>query len=118
MRPRLTVIVPCFNEEATLPLLHPRLAAVLDTIAADARVLYVDDGSRDGTVALVDALAAQDPRVGLLKLSRNFGKEIAMSAGLDHADADAVVLIDADLQDPPELIPALFAKFQDGYDVV
>jgi polyisoprenyl-phosphate glycosyltransferase len=118
MRPRLTVIVPCFNEEATLPLLHPRLAAVLDGIAADARVLYVDDGSSDRTVALVDAFAAQDPRVALLKLSRNFGKEIAMSAGIDHADADAVVLIDADLQDPPELIPALFAKFQDGYDVV
>ena len=118
MRPRLTVIVPCFNEEATLPLLHPRLAAVLDGIAADARVLYVDDGSRDRTVAIVDALAAQDPRVSLLKLSRNFGKEIAMSAGLDHADGDAVVVIDADLQDPPELVPALFAKFQEGYDVV
>jgi glycosyltransferase involved in cell wall biosynthesis len=118
MRPRLTVIVPCFNEEATLPLLHGRLVAVLDRLEAEARILYVDDGSRDRTVALVDALATQDPRVALLKLSRNFGKEIAMSAGLDHADADAVVLIDADLQDPPELIPELVAKFREGYDVV
>ena len=110
MRPRLTVIVPCFNEEATLPLLHPRLGAVLDALDADARVLYVDDGSRDRTVELIEAIASQDPRVALLRLSRNFGKEIAMSAGLDHADADAVVLIDADLQDPPELIPELLAK--------
>ncbi|HET9483388.1 MAG TPA: glycosyltransferase family 2 protein [Xanthomonadales bacterium] len=118
MRPRLTVIVPCFNEEATLPLLHPRLGAVLDALDADARVLYVDDGSRDRTVELIEAIASQDPRVALLRLSRNFGKEIAMSAGLDHADADAVVLIDADLQDPPELIPELVAKHREGYDVV
>ncbi len=118
MRPSLTVIVPCYNEEATLPLLHPRLLAVLDALDVDARVLYVDDGSRDRTVALVDALASQDARVALLKLSRNFGKEIAMSAGLDHADADAVVVIDADLQDPPELIGALFERFREGYDVV
>jgi len=118
MRPGLTVIVPCFNEEATLPLLHGRLVAVLDRLDAEARILYVDDGSRDRTAALVDAFASQDPRVALLKLSRNFGKEVAMSAGLDHADADAVVLIDADLQDPPELIPELVARFREGYDVV
>src|SRR5688500_1132201 len=118
MRPGLTVLVPCFNEEATLPLLHGRLVAVLDRLDAEARILYVDDGSRDRTAALVDAFASQDPRVALLKLSRNFGKEVAMSAGLDHADADAIVLIDADLQDPPELIPELVARFREGYDVV
>ncbi|HVF33961.1 MAG TPA: glycosyltransferase family 2 protein [Candidatus Saccharimonadia bacterium] len=117
-RVRLTVLVPCFNEEATLPLLHPRLVAALDGLDADVRVLYVDDGSADRTAALVDALASADPRVALLKLSRNFGKEIAMSAGLDHAEGDAVVIIDADLQDPPELVAALFAKFREGYDVV
>lgn len=116
--PRLCVIVPCFNEEAVLPLLHPRLVAALATLGADWRVLYVDDGSRDGTLPALAALAVHEPRVGVLSLSRNFGKEIAMSAGLDLADADAVVLIDADLQDPPELIAALWAKFREGYDVV
>lgn len=118
VRTRLTILVPCFNEEATLPLLHPRLIAALEGLDADARVLYVDDGSTDRTVALVDALATEDARVALLKLSRNFGKEIAMSAGLDHAEGDAVVIIDADLQDPPELIGELLNKFREGYDVV
>ena len=81
----------------------PRCSTRLPTL--DARVLYVDDGSRDGTWAVLQALAAADPRVALLRLSRNFGKELALTAGLDHADADAAVVLDADLQDPPELIP-------------
>ena len=115
---RLCVIVPCFDEEDTVAPLHDRLAATLRTMGVDWRVLYVDDGSRDGTAAALAALAGRDPRVGVLGLSRNFGKEIAMSAGLDLADADAVVLMDADLQDPPELIAALWAKFLEGYDVV
>ena len=115
---RLTAIVPCYNEEATLPLLHPRLVAALERSGTDWRVLYVDDGSVDRTVPIVEALASQDARVALLALSRNFGKEIAMSAGLDHAGGDAVVVIDADLQDPPELVPELVAKWREGYDVV
>jgi glycosyltransferase involved in cell wall biosynthesis len=81
-------------------------------------MLYVDDGSRDNTWGIMQSLAAADPRVGALKLSRNFGKEIALTAGLDHVDADAAIVIDADLQDPPELIPELVAQWQAGYDVV
>jgi glycosyltransferase involved in cell wall biosynthesis len=97
---------------------HRRLAAVFDALAMDCGVLYVDDGSSDDTWAIVTALAARDARCGGLKLSRNFGKEAALTAGLDHVDADAVVVIDADLQDPPELIPELVAKWHAGHDVV
>lgn len=115
----LVVVVPCFDEAEALPLFHPRLITALARIDADARVLYVDDGSGDATRALLAELAAADPRVGFLALSRNFGKEAAMSAGLDHADADAVALIDADLQDPPELIADFWARFvADGADVI
>ncbi|MDO1527660.1 glycosyltransferase family 2 protein [Fulvimonas sp. R45] len=116
--PQLTVVVPAYNEAAVLEAFHQRLAAVLDTLPLDADVLYVDDGSRDGTWAVIATLAGRDPRCGGLKLSRNFGKEAALTAGLDHADADAAVVIDADLQDPPELIPELVAQWQAGHDVV
>src|SRR3546814_18993862 len=91
--------------------MHERLAAVLATLDLDTHVLYVDDGSRDQTWAVLESLAAHDPRVGLLRLSRNFGKELALTAGLDHAgDCDAVIVLDADGQDPPELIPPFVAK--------
>lgn len=117
-RPLLTAVVPCHNEAAVLPLLHPRLSAALDRIDAEARILYVDDGSTDGTGDVILDLAAADPRVGAILLSRNFGKEAALTAGLDHAIGDAVVVLDADLQDPPELIPEFWARFLDGHDVV
>jgi len=117
-RPTLCVVVPCYNEIEVLPLLHARLLATLDALpAADGRVLYVDDGSSDGTGEALLALARSDPRVGAALLARNFGKEAAMTAGLDLADADAVVVIDADLQDPPELIGELFERFREGHDV-
>jgi polyisoprenyl-phosphate glycosyltransferase len=116
----LTIVVPLFNEADGLVPLWARLAPVLDALAAEvtASVLFVDDGSRDDSLDRVVHMAASDDRVGYLALSRNFGKEIAMSAGLDHADSDWVVLIDADLQDPPELIPALLARAREGYDNV
>jgi polyisoprenyl-phosphate glycosyltransferase len=117
-RPTLCVVVPCYNEIEVLPLLHARLRAALEAVSADASVLYVDDGSSDGTGAALLALARSDPRVGAVLLARNFGKEAAMTAGLDLADADAVVMIDADLQDPPELIGELWRKFLEGHDVV
>ena len=118
--PKLTVVVPAYNESEGLRDFHARLAAVFDGMSDLAcEVLYVDDGSRDDTWAVMSALRAADPdRVSTLKLSRNFGKELALTAGLDHADADAVVVIDADLQDPPELIPTFVAHWRDGYDVV
>lgn len=114
----LSVVVPVFNEQEVLPEFHARLSAVLDGLDQSAQIIYVNDGSTDATAAIVRRLAEQDARVMLLDLSRNFGKEIALTAGLDHADADAVVVIDADLQDPPELIPELVSHWLDGYDVV
>lgn len=116
--PRLTVVVPAYNEAAVLEQFHARLGSTLDQLPLPCDVLYVDDGSSDRTWALIEELVARDPRAGGLKLSRNFGKEAALTAGLDHVDADAAVVIDADLQDPPELIPALVEQWQAGFDVV
>lgn len=120
-RERLTVVVAAFNEAEALPALHPRIAAVLDGLAGegvDGHVLYVDDGSRDRTWAVLDGFASADPRVSLLRLSRNFGKEAALTAGLDRIDEGAALILDADGQDPPELIPAFVAKWRQGYDDV
>jgi glycosyltransferase involved in cell wall biosynthesis len=120
-RTLLTVVVAAFNEEAALPLLHPRLATVLDGLRAggvESRVLSVDDGSRDGSWRVLQQIAAADPRVALLRLSRNFGKEAALTAGLDLIDEGAALLLDADGQDPPELIPQFVAKWREGFDDV
>lgn len=118
--PAISVVVPCFNEQHVLACFHARLVAALEATGESWDVLYVNDGSRDGTLATLEALAAADPRIGLLNLSRNFGKEIALTAGLDHARAsEAVVVIDADLQDPPELIPELVRVWRaEGVDNV
>ena len=116
--PRLTVVVPAYNESAVLEAFHARLSRVLDELPLDSDVLYVDDGSTDSTWLLMTALAARDGRTGAIKLSRNFGKEAALTAGLDQVDADAAIVIDADLQDPPELIPALVERWREGFDVV
>lgn len=121
-RDQLTVVIAAFNEAEALPLLHPRLLAVLDGLAqeagVDGRVLYVDDGSRDATWPVLQGFAAADPRVGVLRLSRNFGKEAALTAGLDHVDQGAVLILDADGQDPPELIPQFVMKWREGFDDV
>ena len=114
----LTIVIAAFNEESALPVLHPRLSRVLDGLDLDCRVLYVDDGSRDRTWEVLRGIAAADPRVSLLRLARNFGKELALTAGLDQVHTDAAVVLDADGQDPPELIPAFVAKWREGYDVV
>lgn len=114
----LTVVVPAYNEAGGLPEFHRRLRAVLKGLGLVSRVLYVDDGSTDGTWVAVAALMAEDAAIDALRLSRNFGKEAALTAGLDCCDADAVVVIDADLQDPPEVIPELVAAWRAGSDVV
>ncbi|MDZ7661174.1 MAG: glycosyltransferase family 2 protein [Thiohalophilus sp.] len=114
----LSVIVPAYNEQEVLPEFHRRLCAVLDTVPMAAEIIYVNDGSQDETLAELQRLREQDARVAVLDLSRNFGKEIALSAGLQHAGGDVVVVIDADLQDPPELIPEFITQWQAGYDVV
>jgi len=121
--PKLTVVVPAYNESEGLRDFHARLAAVLDGLQSgsaplETEVLYVDDGSRDDTWEVMRALRDADARVSTLRLSRNFGKELALTAGLDHVDADAAIVIDADLQDPPELIPTFVAHWREGYDVV
>jgi len=117
-RRSLSVVVPVYNEMEVLPEFHRRVCAVLATLDMNCQIIYVNDGSTDGTLEIIHELDARQVRVQLVDLSRNFGKEIALTAGLDHADSDAVVVIDADLQDPPELIPELIEHWLDGYDVV
>ena len=111
---RLSIVVPVYNEEETLAEFHRRLAAVLEGVSYEAEIVYVDDGSRDTSLELMHGLRRADPRVALIQLSRNFGKEAAMTAGLDYADGDAIILIDADLQDPPEVIPDLIVPWAEG----
>lgn len=114
----VSIIIPAYNEEKVIEAFYQRLGAVLNGLAVQAEMLFVNDGSTDKTQAILEQLGATDPRVGQVSLSRNFGKEIAMTAGLDHARGDATIVIDADLQDPPELIPELLRHWHDGYDVV
>ena len=117
---RLTLLITAFNEQEALPQLHPRLCAQLQALdgSVDGRILYVDDGSSDATWSVMQQLAAQEPRVSALRLSRNFGKEAALTAGLDFVEEGAVILLDADGQDPPELIPQFVALWQQGHDDV
>jgi dolichol-phosphate mannosyltransferase len=116
----VSVVCPVFDEEQVLPHFHAELCDVLAGLAAeyDFEVLYIDDGSRDGTLGLVRALAAADPRVRYLSFSRNFGQQAALTAGMEHARGDAVITLDADLQHPPAVIPELLRRWQDGCDVV
>ena len=114
----LSVVVPVYNEEDVLPEFHRRLSAALDRLAMACEIVYVNDGSSDTSLRLIHSLRTADPRVSVVNLSRNFGKEIAMTAGIDLAQGDGVVIIDADLQDPPELISELVREWKSGYDVV
>lgn len=117
----LSVIVPAYNEEEVLPIFHARLVAALANtpeLAGDWEVVYVNDGSKDGTLRILQELQQQDASIGVANLSRNFGKEAAMSAGLKLARGKAIILIDADLQDPPELIGDMVRAWQQGADVV
>jgi polyisoprenyl-phosphate glycosyltransferase len=118
--PLLSIVCPAFEEEEVLPLFHAALHDALAPLAGRYRleILYVDDGSRDGTLAVLRGMAARDTRVRYLSLARNFGQQAALTAGLEHARGDAVITLDSDLQHPPTLIPALVAKWRDGHDVV
>ncbi|MFC0111639.1 glycosyltransferase family 2 protein [Kibdelosporangium aridum] len=115
---RLSVVVPCFNEENGLADLHARLSAVLPMVTLDFELVMVDDGSSDQTLARMRELASEDPHVRYVALSRNFGKESAMLAGLSHADGDVVAIMDADLQHPPELLSQMIELLGKGYDQV
>jgi dolichol-phosphate mannosyltransferase len=114
---RLSLVIPVYNEEEALPALFDALRPVLGSIGCEYEILFVDDGSRDGSGRLL-AKAAADPHVQVLTFSRNFGHQAAITAGLDFASGDAVVVMDADLQDPPEMLPEMVALYRQGYDVV
>ena len=118
MSAELSVVVPVYNEQESVPELYRRLTAALSGVVKSFEVVLVDDGSSDSTWEIIRELAARDGRVKGLSFSRNFGHQMAFTAGLDHAGGDAVVIMDADLQDPPELLPELVARWRDGYDVV
>ncbi len=117
-RVRLSVVIPFYNEGANVDALFDRLVPVLDRLDAEWEVVCVNDGSRDDTLDRLLDVHDRDPRVKVVDLSRNFGKELALSAGLGHVTGDAVVPMDADLQHPPELLPQFLAKWREGYDVV
>lgn len=120
-KPKLTAVIPVLNEEKGIDLLLGELLPVLDATGLDCSILFVDDGSTDGTFAKVRTIAARDSRITAIALSRNFGKEIAVAAGLRYAafgGCDAAVVMDSDLQHPPEVIPELVAKWREGHDVV
>lgn len=116
--PELSVLVPVFNEADNIPLLIERLTPALERCAASHEIIFVNDGSQDATMAALRAAHARDPRVDAISFSRNFGKEVAIAAGLDHARGRAVVIMDADLQHPPETIAAMVGKWREGYENV
>jgi dolichol-phosphate mannosyltransferase len=118
-RPIVSVVVPVYNERENLGALEERLPLLLEQIVAGRfEILFVDDGSRDGSGELLDAMSGRDPRCKVIHLSRNFGQQPALQAGLDFAAGQAVILMDADLQDPPELLAQFIAKWKEGYEVV
>jgi len=114
---KVTIIIPAYNEEESLPLLYDRLNNVIDGLKDyEFEMLFINDGSKDKTIEIIKSYRENDKRISYVDFSRNFGKEIAMIAGLDYAKGDCVIFIDADLQDPPELIPELLKYWEQGYD--
>jgi glycosyltransferase involved in cell wall biosynthesis len=118
IKPVISVVVPVYNEATIIHHFHQRLSGVIETLSLSAEILYVNDGSTDHTLSVLHAWQQTDPRITVVDLSRNFGKEIALSAGLDHSQGEAVIVIDADLQHPPELIPSFMEHWRQGSDVV
>ncbi len=117
-RPRFSIVAPAYNEEEVLPEFYRRVRDVMDALGEPWELILINDGSRDNTLAVMRELHEKDPRVKIISFSRNFGHQLAITAGLDYAQGNAVVIIDADLQDPPEVIPELIEKWREGYDVV
>ena len=116
---KISIIIPAYNEEESLPLLYDRLNKVISSLESyEFEMLFINDGSKDNTLKIIKELRVKDARVSYVDFSRNFGKEVAMIAGLDYAKGDCVIFIDADLQDPPELIPELIKYWEEGYDDV
>ena len=115
---KLSIVVPCYNEEEAVPVFLSTVSPILETIGIDYEIVFIDDGSKDSTVKVITGMSARYPATRLVELSRNFGKEAAMTAGFTYASGDAIIPMDVDLQDPPELIPAMIQKWQDGAKVV
>jgi dolichol-phosphate mannosyltransferase len=114
----LSVVIPVFNEEENVPVLYSRLVTVLERIQISFEIIFVDDGSSDGSLAAIQQFSTADPRIQIVELARNFGHQVAITAGLDHAQGKAVIVMDGDLQDPPEVLPQFIAKWREGHDVV
>jgi len=113
-----SIIIPIYNESEIVPELYRRLKLAADSLDAPVEFIFVDDASSDESFSSLDALHGSDPRIKVLRLSRNFGHQVAITAGLDHAQGDAVIMMDGDLQDPPELLPDLIARWKEGFQVV
>jgi len=118
LMPSISVVAPAYNEQEVIEEFHSRVTAVLAGLGCDYEIVLVNDGSRDDTLAMMHTLRARDPHLTVVDLSRNFGKEIALSAGLDYTKGEVVVVLDSDLQDPPELIPQMLETWREGYEVV
>lgn len=114
----ISIVAPAYNEETNIESFYKRIDEIFKTIEYDYEIIFVNDGSVDNTANVIKPLNVKDNRVKLVNLSRNFGKEIALSAGIDYINGDAAVIIDVDLQDPPEIIPEFIEKYEQGYDVV
>ena len=116
---KVSIIIPAYNEEESLPFLYERLNSLMNGLTSyEFEILFVNDGSKDKTIELIKELREKDKRINYVDFSRNFGKEIAMIAGLDYATGDCAIFMDADLQDPPELVPELIKYWEEGYDDV
>jgi dolichol-phosphate mannosyltransferase len=118
VRPTLSVVIPVFNEDESLPELDRRLHAFLADLGETWEVVFIDDGSRDGSAKMLQGMAEKEPRYKVISFARNFGHQIAITAGMDRAEGEAVVVMDADLQDPPEVVRAMLARWREGFDVV
>jgi len=118
LRPTFSLVIPVWNEEEVIPVLYERLVQVMESTGESWEVIFVNDGSTDHSLELLLELHERDPRIKVLNFSRNFGHQIAITAGFDYADGDAVIVMDADLQDPPEVLLRMIERWREGYDVV
>jgi dolichol-phosphate mannosyltransferase len=115
---KLSFVIPVFNEEKNLPELYERITKVIEVLKIPSQIVFIDDGSRDNSIKILQQLCEKDPRILTILFSRNFGHQTAVTAGLHYASGDAVVVMDSDLQDPPEVLPQFIQKWQEGYEVV
>jgi polyisoprenyl-phosphate glycosyltransferase len=114
----ISIIIPCFNEQESIPEIYSQLTSVMQQTGEEHEIIFIDDGSTDNSIKILNEIIRTDKRVVALEFSRNFGHQAAICAGLDHADGDAVIMMDADLQHPPHIVPALIERWKEGFDIV